>query len=220
VNLKFATHLVKWHPWINEEDAAKFKEATTGEIADRIRNWIATDTMPKFPPAQKQKNLHYGWQGRVTLCKGRAIAEMLKAEAVQLTAPRMACWVYTPTLNQWFIGQDSVLTRKFTVMVYGGMDLESFKQKYMRWTRSRRTILVAHHGVLDAPEHLAYLDTGAAPEIVFAEPYWDPERAEAAIRTALRNPQFDTAHIRFVGIKGTLDEEVVRYLTKKTAERF
>lgn len=220
VRLKFATQLLDWHPWVNEEDAANFKEATTGPIADQIREWLATDTLPPVPPCRKQRNLHYGWQGRVTLAKGRATAEMLLADAVKLDAPRMVAWTYTPTLGQWVHGKDTVLTRKYAVMVYGGQTDESFRNKYLRWTRSRRTILIAHHGVLDNPGHLAVLDTGAAPEIIFTEPYWDIDKAAAAIRTALRDPQFDVAHIRFVGIKNTLDAEVATFLTKKTAERF
>ena len=220
VRLKFATQLLDWHPWVNAEDAANFKEATTGPIADQIREWIATDTLPRVPPCRKQGNLHYGWQGRVTLAKGRATAEMLRSDATKLDAPRMVAWTYTPTLRQWILGRDSVLTRKLAVMVYGGQDDESFKNKYQRWTRSSRTILIAHHGVIDNPAHMAVLDTGFAPEIVFAEPYWDIDKAAAAVNTALKNPMFDVAHIRFLGIKNTLDAEVVGYLTKKTAERF
>lgn len=221
VNLKFAVKALPWHPYINDEDAAGFKRVTGEPWASMIDNWIETDTLPGTPPTRKSVPKCYpGWQGAVTLCKGRAIAEMILAESQHIDAQRMVVWTGTNVLRQWFNGRDSILTSRIAVMVYGGQELESFKNKYLRWTRSKRTVLIAHRGVLLQPEHLAFCDTGVAPEIVFAEPFWDVELAVAAIKTALRNPLFDTAHVRFVGIKNTLDEKLAHYLCKKTAERF
>lgn len=218
VRLKFAVKTVPWNKRINDEDAAGFKRVMSEPYASMIDNWIETDTLPLVPPNRHTKPKCFpGWQGAVSLCKGLAIAEFLREESQHVDAQRMVVWMGANVLPQWFFGDPR---GRIAVAVYGGQDIESFRQKYTRWTRSKRTILLAHYGVLLQPEHFAICDTGIAPEIVFAEPFWDVSLAVAAIRTALRNPLFDTAHIRFVGIKDTLDEKLAHYLCKKTAAHF
>lgn len=221
VQLRFAVKALPWHPWINDEDAANFKRVTSEPYDSIIRNWMATDTLPLTPPTRHTDPKCFpGWQGAVTVCKGRAIAELLKTEISMLDCPRMVVWTGTNTLRQWFLGRDSVLTARHAVTVYGGQKFESFQQKYTRWTRSKRTILIAHRGVLSQPQHTAACDTGVAPEIIFPEPLWNIDEAVAAIRCHLRNPLFDVAHIRFLAIANTIDEELAHYLCKKTSARF
>lgn len=216
---RFQLVRVPMHNWVPPEDREKVKDAFKPEIAERLRKGMAEGRLPAgvqhvWPKAGLP------WQRRVTLCKGRAITNLMNQEFQDPDFPKVLAWQSGITLGVWWRNHVRGLLRR-TVHLYGGSPHHRYINRFNGWVRDPQSVMVAHRSLVwpAGAKNASITDFSPAPEILFPEPFWDIDHMVSALRLSVKTERFPVYNVRFFALQDTLDEEIVRWIMDRTIEK-